>query len=263
MLDSNHAGHPHDDDDDDEWQTTFSSWDRYGKIVVDFSPVLSITYLSTETWHGNSNFENNSNMHHTKKRKTKRKIQKRNSFTEENYRRLQISLPVHIQNACSTFRILVSKAIILGLATKRKEKKRKCSWNRTNSAVLFEEEHSTWTGRHERLSSEVGSVLLLPNWMCREPRHLLPLLPWLPNFTPRSKRTSISNKTATKCSRNRLKKYTNPPLQTSISVSLSLSLSFAKQLRSLHNCAEQEQERRDLSFTVVTTVTVGGKFWQP
>jgi hypothetical protein len=31
----------------------------------------------------------------------------------------------------------------------------------------------------------------------------------------------------------------------------------------LHNCAEQEQERRDLSFTVVTTVTVGGKFWQP
>jgi hypothetical protein len=204
MLDSNHAGHPHDDDDDDEWQTTFSSWDRYGKIVVDFSPVLSITYLSTETWHGNSNFENNSNMHHTKKCKTKRKIQKRNSFTEENYRRFQISLPVHIQNACSTFRILVSKAIILGLATKRKEKKRKCSWNRTNSAVPFEEEHSTWTGRHQRWSSEAGSVLLLPNWMCREPRHLLPLLPWLPNFTPRSKRTSISNKTATKCSRNRL-----------------------------------------------------------
>ncbi len=60
MLDSNHAGHPDDDDDDDdddEWQTTFSSWDRYGKIVVDFSPVLSITYLSTETWHGNSNFK--------------------------------------------------------------------------------------------------------------------------------------------------------------------------------------------------------------
>ncbi len=83
--------------------------------------MLSITYLSTETWHGNINFENNSYMHHTKKRKTKRKIQKRNSFTEENFRRLQISLPVHIQNACSTFRIVVSKATILGLATKRKE----------------------------------------------------------------------------------------------------------------------------------------------
>jgi hypothetical protein len=42
---------------------------------------------------------------------------------KKNDRWLQISLPVHIQNACSTFRIRVSEAITLGLATKRKEKK--------------------------------------------------------------------------------------------------------------------------------------------
>ncbi len=258
MLDSNHAGHP---DDDDEWQTTFSSWDRYGKIVVDFSPVLSITYLSTETWHGNSNFENNSNTHHTKKRKTKRKIQKRNSFTEENYRRLQISLPVHIQNACSTFRILVSKAIILGLATKRKEKKmlmeshkfRRTFWGGTldlNRETREVEQRGGVCTAATKLDVQGTAALAATTAMASQLHSALQK-----DFNLQQNSNKMLPKSPAK--------YTNPRLQTSISLSLSLSLSFAKQLSSLHNCAEQEQKRRDLSFTAVTTVKLGGKFWQP
>ncbi len=257
MLDSNHAGHP---DDDDEWQTTFSSWDRYGKIVVDFSPVLSITYLSTETWHGNSNFENNSNTHHTKKRRTKRKIQKRNSFTEENYRRLQISLPVHIQNACSTFRILVSKAIILGLATKRKEKKRK---ENAHGIAQIPPYLLRWNTRLEQGDTRGGAarrgLYCCYQTGCAGNRGTC--CHYCHGF-PTSLRAPKGLQSPTKQQQNApeiaCKIHWSSSADLDLSLALSLSLSFAKQLSSLHNCAEQEQERRD----AVVYRRNNGKTWR-
>jgi hypothetical protein len=132
---------------------------------------------------------------------------------------------------------VVSKAIILGLATKRKEKKRKENAHgiaqippyllRRNTRL---EQGDTRGGAARRGLYRCYQTGCAGNrGTCCHYCHGFP-----PTSLRAPKRTSISNKTATKCSRNRQKNTLILVCRPrSLSRSLSLSLSFLRKTTAL------------------------------